>query len=562
MWLLGTASLLAWVELRSPVEGTALVAGDFLLGLGFALTAVLLFHQDEQRGNAVLFGALTVFWLAAQLGAVGLGVMSGPLVAIGALTQVTAAAVLLRYPGRRLEPVARCFVVASAVLVEILAWVMVLNSESAMWAGVTPGLPWPSVWPDQNRFEVLVTIRYLLWAVLGATFLVLLPRHWRRLPRLERRLMTPIVAAATAAGAMIAVRLVDEQVPASAAYALQLARAYAAVAVSGAFVVSALQMRLARGAVGDLAERLAQPMTVEQVRDELRATLGDPTLDIWYWHDVQSSYIDGTGETREPPLVRDRLVVPGTTTDGRPLALVLLNPDLGRHRQLVDSAIAVSRLALENAMLQATLQAQLVEVRSARSRLLHAGLEQRRHLERDLHDGAQQRLLAIGLRLGTIENTTTDPAAASAAADLRQDLREAQDELRQLAHGLYPAVLSQAGLAPALESVTQRLSVPVRADVAPGRWQADVESAAYLIACECLANAVKHSQARRVDLRVAEQAKDLVVEVSDDGVGSAHLTGPSSLPTLRDRVEALGGRLDVRSAPGAGTTVTAVLPCG
>jgi signal transduction histidine kinase len=198
-------------------------------------------------------------------------------------------------------------------------------------------------------------------------------------------------------------------------------------------------------------------VSVERVRDALRHALSDPTLEVWYWVSDQGGYVDGDGRVRPLPDPSERFVAESVSADCEPLSAVLADPALYRHRSLVDSAVAVSRLALENAQLQASLRSQLVAVREARGRLLHAGLEQRRRLERDLHDGAQQRLLALGMRLGAIENDSTDSRTATAIESARRELHQALEELRDLAHGLYPAVLTQAGLPAALEAVIERL---------------------------------------------------------------------------------------------------------
>jgi signal transduction histidine kinase len=223
--------------------------------------------------------------------------------------------------------------------------------------------------------------------------------------------------------------------------------------------------------------------------------------------------------------------------------------------------VSVSRLALENARLQTTLQARLLEVQQARSRLMHTGLEQRRRLERDLHDGAQQRLLAIGLQLGVLESGCPDAELGRAIAATRVELQRALEELRDLAHGLYPAVLSQAGVAAAMEAVVERLPIPVTLDITSQRWPRDVEGAAYLVACEALVNAVKHAQASVIALNICQQLDQVVIAVSDDGRGFDPSERPEALRSVRDRVDALGGSLSVLSRRGEGCTVRAELPC-
>jgi signal transduction histidine kinase len=201
-------------------------------------------------------------------------------------------------------------------------------------------------------------------------------------------------------------------------------------------------------------------------------------------------------------------------------------------------------------------------VRDAQLRLVQAGFRERRRLERDLHDGAQQRLLALGLRLGAITaGNGVDPVTSEAIEQARTELRQALYELRQLAHGIYPAELTQVGLAPAVETVAERLPVPVAVDIPARRWSAEVEVTAYFVICEALTNAAKHAQARVVQVRAEQTGGDLVVVVIDDGRGNDALNHPTALPHLRDRLGAVGGQLDITSRPGQGTCIQASLPC-
>ena len=166
------------------------------------------------------------------------------------------------------------------------------------------------------------------------------------------------------------------------------------------------------------------------------------------------------------------------------------------------------------------------------------------------------------MRLGAIQNATADAATAAAVEDARRELQQALDELRDLAYGLYPAVLSQAGLEAALEAVIERLPLPVHSEIAPDRFHPDVESAAYLIACEALTNACKHAGPCTVHLVIQRKGDDLVIDVSDNGIGSANLDTVTSLRAIRDRVDAMGGSVSVESGPLKGTRFVVEIPCG
>jgi signal transduction histidine kinase len=229
---------------------------------------------------------------------------------------------------------------------------------------------------------------------------------------------------------------------------------------------------------------------------------------------------------------------------------------------VVGAAVSAGALALENARLQAGIRAQLEQVRASRARIVEAGLAERRRLERDLHDGAQQRLLALTMQLGAVRAAVADNATRDLVDTARADLREAVAELRDLARGLHPAVLSQAGLGPALESVAERLPVPVRLEVPAERYPPTVETAAYFLACEAMTNAAKHADATQVRVTVRAAGNRLFVEVLDDGVGGAHPSHGGGLTGLHDRVAALGGSLVIDSPTGSGTRIAASIPCG
>ena len=203
------------------------------------------------------------------------------------------------------------------------------------------------------------------------------------------------------------------------------------------------------------------------------------------------------------------------------------------------------------------------ELSASRSRIVTAADETRRRLERDLHDGIQQRLVSLALKARMIEMMTPRPAASiqRELALLADGLGTALDELREVAHGIHPAILSEAGLGPALKALARRSAVPVELDLdlgpAPGQ-QAEV--AAYYIASEALANVAKHARASVIDLRVRGDDRALALSVRDDGVGGADPSRGSGMTGLKDRVEALGGTISVHSPPGRGTTLHVRLP--
>jgi signal transduction histidine kinase len=385
--------------------------------------------------------------------------------------------------------------------------------------------------------------------VLSAALCVLLALRLHRARGLGRRELMPVLVAAGAVAVSIAALNLALLTGAAWLWPLLLeVNAFTMLAVPVAFGVAALRRRLDRAVVADVVLALAGRVDAEDVREELRRALGDPSLDVVWAPD----------EVREAPA--DRLVLPVDGDDGARVAVVLADPGLRRHARLVRAVTLAGRLALERTRLADGVRAQLDEIRASGARIAEAALVERRRLERDLQDGAQQRLLALTTQLDALAGAAPDERTRLLVSAAREDLQGAVAELRDLARGLHPAVLVEGGLAPALRVVAARIPLDVELDVPCGRWASAAETAAYFVACEALTNAVKHASASRARVQVRQAGDRLTVEVADDGTGGAVVGAGSGLRGLRDRVGSLGGTLEVRSPPGAGTRVVAGIP--
>jgi signal transduction histidine kinase len=239
---------------------------------------------------------------------------------------------------------------------------------------------------------------------------------------------------------------------------------------------------------------------------------------------------------------------------------------LDQEPELIEAVGAAAALAVDNERLHAQLRAQLEEVRASRTRIVETADAERRRIERDLHDGAQQRLVTMALQLGAVRSgpsPSADPALAAALEEVANQLSIALGELRDLARGIHPAVLTEGGLGPALLSLAERSPVPARVAGAPTeRLPHTVEATAYFIVSEALANTAKHARASSVTITVARSDSHVEVAVIDDGIGGADAGRGSGLGGLADRAAALGGDLRVESPPGHGTRVIARIPCG
>jgi len=331
-----------------------------------------------------------------------------------------------------------------------------------------------------------------------------------------------------------------------------------------AFLAGLVRGRLRRGAMTGLMVELAELPPARRVRDALALALGDPTLRLVFWMPESERYVDLDGRPMELPEDDPDRAVTVLEYGGQRFAALDHDPFVYEDRELLEAVGAAARLAIENSRLQAQLRAQLAEVRASRARIVAAGDAERRRLERDLHDGAQQRLLGsrLALRLARSRVAADDAEVQELLREADAELMTGLEELRSLARGIHPAVLSDEGLAAALASLARRAVVPVELRaVPPDRLPASVEAAAYFVASEALANVAKHAHASAVTITVTRSDRTVALEVSDDGVGGADASRGSGLSGLRDRVEALDGHLEITSPAAVGTTLRAEFPC-
>jgi signal transduction histidine kinase len=300
------------------------------------------------------------------------------------------------------------------------------------------------------------------------------------------------------------------------------------------------------------------------VRDALADALEDPSLELLFWLPEQGHYVDARGRKYELPFGNPARAVTKVDRDGQCVAAIVHDATLPQMRGHVEAVGAAAGLALENERLDAELRAKIAELRGSRERMLQIGLEERRRLERDLHDGAQQRLvsMALNIRLARAKLNEDPFAAEQLLASAGEELESALEELRELARGIHPAVLTDRGLGTALQTLANRAPVPVDLGELPDeRLPEAVELAAYFVVAEALTNVAKYAEASHATVQVERENGRVVVEVSDDGVGGADPGRGTGLRGLADRLAVIEGRLQVDSEKGHGTTVTARIPC-
>jgi signal transduction histidine kinase len=411
--------------------------------------------------------------------------------------------------------------------------------------------------------EFFETTTTFLSVFLAAAFVAYAVRKYRRATPPGRRALAPVFAVGAIGGVF---SLVDEAGQLWLPFVERSlgwfwANQIVTVLVPLGFLAGLMRTRLARSALGDLVVELgAATHEPGDLAKALAERLRDPTLEIAFR--VGDGFVDKDGRPLDLPTEGS---VRGTTVieaDGEPIAALLHDPILRHEPELVDAAVAAARLAIANERLRAEVRAQLEEVRASRQRIVEAGDRERRRVERNLHDGAQQRLVTLSLSLAMLRDRAgVDADTAHSVAEIADELRRAIAELRELARGIHPAILTEEGLGAAVRSLTERATVPVRihADL-DGRLSETVEATAYFVVSESLTNISKYANAAGAEIQLTLRDRRLTISVIDDGVGGAEPSRGSGLLGLRDRVAALGGTLEISSPPGAGTRIYADIP--
>jgi signal transduction histidine kinase len=491
--------------------------------------------------------------------------------ALGEISSAFIAHAVLGYPSGRVRARSERWFVGAGYVIGLLLPVLALaffDAEGSCFYncdGATHAHSLIGVFPSDDAASGLRTaFRVVAFGILGGVFIVLAVRKFLAAGAAGRRLFAPLLIAGLAAAS----RAVSEAIigvsdhsefTRKALFWWQMA-VLAAIPIS--LLIGLLRSRLARAAVADMLPVLEKTPSTDLSRT-LGNALGDPTLQVAFWYPQEGTWVDAEGAVVSLPTADSGRSVTHVEHGG-PVAALIHDPMLVHEPHLVEDVAAAAGLTLENARLQAELQAQLVDLRESRARLVTAADIERRRIERNLHDGAQQRLLAVALELTKAERRVGELNQEELRALLDgavSELREAVADLRHLAHGLHPTILAEQGLRPAVSRLGDRMPVPTRTIVQlQGRLPPRVEATVYYVVSEALANVEKHARASEVTVRVIQNDGRVVAEVIDDGVGGVDPLG-SGLRGLRDRVEANGGHLEISSRRDKGTRLVAELPC-
>jgi signal transduction histidine kinase len=482
---------------------------------------------------------------------VGIILMDGAVVAVLYL--------LLAFPTGRL-PSRRDWLILGPAIIAFgpleLLWLSFLE--------VPDGLNVLAVWPDTGAADTVDWVQRVILVLVDVALVIVIVRRWLRASPPLRRVLAPVLGGVATITVGTFTLLWDKLEGTRTDFIVWLT-AVTILALPVALLASLLRARLARSAVGRLLVELRHDDDPAHLRVALSRALGDPSLEIAFWIPEYEAYADLEGnEVELPEEDGTRAITLLARGDRTRVAALLHDPSLRQEGELLPDVAAAAAMALENARLQAELRARLEELRGSRVRVIEAADGERRRLERDLHDGAQRRLVTLSMSLGMLESRLAgDPEARALVAEAKAEAVTSLQELRDLARGIHPAVLTSHGLEVALESLAASAPVPVGLDVdLAQRLPPTAEVAAYYLICEALTNMAKHAHASSASVAVRRHNGRVFVEVADDGVGGADTATGSGLRGLADRVQALDGSMRVWSPHGEGTRVRAEIPCG
>ena len=537
-----------------------LALGNVVLSMALLCAGILLLDEPGQRSSAgMLLGSsvlLTGGWLNLW--------KAGPLPLISVLASpagtILAAWAMFCYPnspharraGNRFFSVVLVSITAGLIVCIVTARPQWLDFPAAAW--------WPALFPDRPVSDAAAHAVDLAGIGFAVVYMALWAVRWRRSHGISRTLALPVAIAAAVTCAFTMVELAADiaSVSTAAMDRIYTVEAYLQVGVPAAFVVSVLRRRFASTRIADLLLRLRGPSRASSITDALRDVFEDPALDVVGWAPGLGPH-DGLADPASLP--DGRLRLPVLASSGDLLAVILADPSLPADDDLVRAAVAASSYVLENALLETALGEQLQEVRDSRLRIIQAGIAERSRLERDLHDGTQQRLLALKIMLSAAEADAVTPSVRAMIGRVRSELGTVIDELRDLARGIHPAVLSQVGLEQAIRSLAEQYTIPVDVRLPEGRFDEAAELTAYFVIAESVTNAIKHAAASRISIRGDKAGGLLRITIADDGRGGAGTGGGTGISGLIDRVRGVGGDIEIDSPPGQGTRIRLVLPC-
>jgi signal transduction histidine kinase len=564
----GAAAALVVSSDHTPKPGAGIAIG-LLISWSFVGTGLYAWWRRPASRFGALLTAVGFTFMLGALTASDDSVVFTAGVLLANLYFVVFAHMLLGHPeGRLQERWHAWLLVAGYALVAIGPLPQLLFGFNERMLDACPDCPESALLIERNDtlrdvFNAVTSVMAI--AIVGAVLAVLI-RRWRQATAPQRRAMAPVLWSGVAMLVLLATALGSDAAGISRLTdVLGYLSLFVFASVPWVFLIGLVRSRVARaGAVSELLMRLGEAPGTGDLRCRLADALGDRSLQLVFWLDDKGRWVDSGGHTVE--LLADGDPARGMTPvelEGRRVGAILHDATLSEDPDLLGSVAAAAGLAMENERLQAQLRARVEELRASRARIVEAGTAERRRLERNLHDGAQQRLVALSLTLRLAQaKVVKDPEKADELLSAaQQELTLALGELRELARGIHPAVLSDRGLGAALEALAGRAPIAVELAEVPGdRLPEPIEAAAYFVVAEALTNVVKYAHASQATVSVTRRNGHAVVEVADDGIGGADPDRGSGLRGLADRVSALDGRMLLDSPAGSGTRLRAEIP--
>lgn len=526
----------------------------------FSAGAVAALRRPGNRMGAIMIaGALA--WIVAGLANAPIPALSAVGLVVALLPLALVAHLLHAFPSGRLRGRT-----SGAIVAGLYATALLLHAPSYLFRPDGAGQPL-TVADRPDLVQLGLTVQDAVGGALMVATAALLALRLRAATPAQRRVLLPLALYGIVAVVLIpllshldGVLLGGDQLTLFTAQVLLLSLAPAAFAgaiLRGGFAPTAGVRELSAWIGADGGGRAT-------LRDALVDALGDPSVELVVWGGEPDRWLGPDGSPAVLPDPRSGRGVVAVDADGRRVGAIVYDGALIADAAPVREAAAVIALALDRERLTAELLASREGLRRSRARIAAAADDERRRIARDLHDGVQGRLVLLAMRADALaRDAGGDAALRSDAEVLRAELDGALGALRELVQGVLPAALVERGLGAAADDLADRMPLPTRVHAGDERFPVAVESAAWFVIAEALANAVKHARARSLEVRVEATDGGLRVEVSDDGVGgaSAGAGGGSGLRGLADRVDVVGGRLVVDSPPGGGTRIVAELPC-
>jgi signal transduction histidine kinase len=563
---LNAQGVLRWGENANRMPFSIFELALFLgVGLSFIAAGVTAWGSRPTRSPGVLLCIAGWLWLAS-----GLRRSSDPVaytlgVTLTLMYQPPLLQLALSFPSGLLRSLAEkagvAFFYASWLLAPVAGWAF-FDPRLHVRVGESTSRNLLLLWDSPALTDVVGNGIRTFQISVGVAIIAVLVARWRVGTKAYRSAFLPLwLAVIVKTAATVWVSLAVIQVSGSLSSEALLWQYPATAIVPLAVLFGLWRYRFARGSLGDLIVEVGSAPVSDRLIGALRRSVHDPTLTLLRWVPDQASFVDSKGASQPLPDAAAGRASMVLERRGVPVGALIFDEALQDQPQLLAAVRSATSLSLENQQMEQQLRDQLIEVRRSRERIVTAGDSRRRQLERDLHDGAQQRLVAVAMELARAKRATDPQEVQSLVGQASAELSEALDELRELARGVYPPSLREKGLAGSLTALAERSSLPVELDLKIHKKPpSHVELAAYFICAEAVTNATKYAQAAWMRICIDGNEGELRMEIVDNGIGGARPRSDGGLLGIADRAEALGGSLLIDSPDGRGTTIRTLLP--